>query len=167
MRGMLLTCISVGFLLAESWPARSDNIPTLNVMPLCRGIISQGDSPLQAGDRSVTLDECLKAEQVDRDTIQKEWSTFSASDKTHCTAEATMGGEVELYRSPNLPRNGARRKANETAISNRYKRQGKANELNRRGASTKQGDGRRTRRNISTRISTQTASGSPAPTATL
>jgi hypothetical protein len=93
MRGMLLTCISVGFLLAESWPARSDNIPTLNVMPLCRGIISQGDSPLQAGDRSVTLDECLKAEQVDRDTIQKEWSTFSASDKTHCTAEATMGGE--------------------------------------------------------------------------
>jgi hypothetical protein len=93
MRGLLMKCVATSFLLAAAWPARSDDVPTLNVQPLCRGIISQGDSPLQAGDRSVTLDECMKAEQVDRETIQKEWSTFSPSDKTHCTAEATMGGE--------------------------------------------------------------------------
>jgi hypothetical protein len=41
----------------------------------------------------VSLDECLKAEKVDRKTMIKEWSQFSASDRKHCIAEATMGGE--------------------------------------------------------------------------
>ena len=72
-------------------PARSDEYPTLDVKPLCRGITNQ--SSLQEGLRSVTFDECLKAEQADRETMIKEWSTFSADDKRHCIAEATMGGE--------------------------------------------------------------------------
>jgi hypothetical protein len=67
--------------------------PVLNVLPLCRGITSQGAAPLQAGDRSVTLKQCLDAEQADRETMKSEWSTFSAPDKKHCIAEATMGGE--------------------------------------------------------------------------
>jgi hypothetical protein len=74
-------------------PARSDELPVLNVQPLCRGIISQDAAPLQAGARSVTIDECLKAEQADRDTMKQEWTTFSATDKKNCVAEATMGGE--------------------------------------------------------------------------
>jgi hypothetical protein len=63
------------------------------VHPLCRGIVNQADAPLQAGDRSVTMEECLKAEQDDRHSIKQEWSTFSAATKMHCIAEATMGGE--------------------------------------------------------------------------
>jgi hypothetical protein len=35
----------------------------------------------------------MKAEQTDRESMIKEWSTFSASDKQHCIAEATMGGD--------------------------------------------------------------------------
>jgi hypothetical protein len=35
----------------------------------------------------------MKAEQEDRQTMIKEWSTFSSSDRQHCIAEATMGGE--------------------------------------------------------------------------
>jgi len=62
-------------------PAQSDELPIRNVLPLFRGIVSQGDSPLQAGERSVTVEECLKAEQDDRDTMKQEWPTFSASDK--------------------------------------------------------------------------------------
>ena len=41
----------------------------------------------------MTLKECLDAEQADRETMKNEWSTFSAADKKHCIAEATMGGE--------------------------------------------------------------------------
>jgi len=41
----------------------------------------------------VTFDQCMKAEQTDRETMIKEWPTFSASDKAHCIAEAQMGGE--------------------------------------------------------------------------
>jgi len=46
-----------------------------------------------SGERSVTLQQCLDAEQQDRETMKQEWSTFSASDRKHCIAEATMGGE--------------------------------------------------------------------------
>jgi hypothetical protein len=71
--------------------ARADEYPTLNVAPLCHGITDQSD--LQAGFRSVSFDECMKAEQVDRETMIKQWSSFSADDKRHCIAEATMGGQ--------------------------------------------------------------------------
>ncbi len=87
--------ITVAIILAalglSASPTRSDQYPTLNVAPVCHGITEQSD--LQAGLRSASFDECLKAEQADRETMIKEWSTFSTSDRTHCIAEATMGGE--------------------------------------------------------------------------
>ena len=92
-RGFLTTCILLFSLMTPILPAQSDELPVLNVLPVCRGITSQGAAPLQAGDRSVTLKQCLDAEQADRETMKSEWSTFSAADKKHCIAEATMGGE--------------------------------------------------------------------------
>jgi len=71
--------------------AAADNIPKLNVAPLCRGITEQ--STLQSGFRTVTFEECMKAERDDRDQMIKEWPTFSADDKRHCIAEVMMGGE--------------------------------------------------------------------------
>ena len=79
------------FVLLAAAPAHADSYPTLNVAPLCHGLTDQ--SELQLGFRSVTFDECMKAEQADRQTIIQEWSTFTANDKQHCVAEATMGGE--------------------------------------------------------------------------
>jgi hypothetical protein len=93
MDRILLTCISIVLLMMPILPARSDEFPVLNVQPLCHGIVSQGDAPLQTGDRAVTMDECLQAERVDRETMIKEWPQFSAADRKNCTAEATMGGE--------------------------------------------------------------------------
>jgi hypothetical protein len=78
-------------LLGGTLEARSDRFPKLNVAPLCHGITDQ--STLQLGFRTVTFDECMKAEQEDRQTMIKEWSTFSSSDRQHCIAEATTGGE--------------------------------------------------------------------------
>jgi hypothetical protein len=72
-------------------PTRSDEYPTLNVAPICHGITNQSD--LQEGLRKVSFDQCLQAEKVDRETMIKEWSTFSADDKRHCIALATTGGE--------------------------------------------------------------------------
>ena len=71
--------------------ARADDVPFLDTAPLCKGIANQ--SSLQEGFRKVSFDECMKAEQQDRDQLSKEWSQFSASDKTHCVTETTMGGE--------------------------------------------------------------------------
>jgi hypothetical protein len=77
--------------VAYAVPAHGDAYPTLDVAPLCRGIVAQSD--LQEGLQSVTFEQCMKDEQDDRNEMIKEWPTFSASDKRHCIAEATMGGE--------------------------------------------------------------------------
>lgn len=91
MRVQLAAVLVLPALLGESLWARSDRFPELNVAPLCHGITDQ--STLQLGFRTVTFDECMKAEQEDRQTMIKEWSTFSSSERQHCVAEATMGGE--------------------------------------------------------------------------
>jgi hypothetical protein len=77
--------------IAYAAPAHGDAYPKLDVAPLCHGIVAQSD--LQEGLQSVTFDQCMKDEQDDRNQMIKEWSTFSADDKRHCIAEATMGGQ--------------------------------------------------------------------------
>jgi hypothetical protein len=93
MHRVLMTCSSAILLTMAIAPAHADEVPVLDVLPLCRGIVSQAAAPLEAGTQSMTVQQCMDAEQVDRDTTKKEWSTFSASDKGHCVAEARMGGE--------------------------------------------------------------------------
>jgi hypothetical protein len=80
-------------ILSLIMPARSDEIPNLDVAQLCRGIVSQAKDPLAGGEPTVTFERCMNAEQVDRKELEKVWSTFSADDKKHCVAESRMGGE--------------------------------------------------------------------------
>jgi hypothetical protein len=54
--------------------ARSDDIPTLDVNPVCRGIASQGE--LEAGLQQTSFQQCVQSEQSVRDEIKKEWSLF-------------------------------------------------------------------------------------------
>jgi hypothetical protein len=91
MRVHLAVVLVLPALLGGSLSARSDRFPKLNVAPLCHAITDK--STLQLGFRNVTFDECMKAEQEDRQTMIKEWSTFSPSERQGCVAEATMGGE--------------------------------------------------------------------------
>ena len=71
--------------------ARSDDIPTLDVNPVCHGIAMQGE--LEVGLQQTSFRQCVQSEQEVREQIKKEWSTFSTADKTHCVALAKTGGE--------------------------------------------------------------------------
>ena len=71
--------------------ARSDDIPTLDVNPVCHGIAMQGE--LEAGLQQTSFQQCVQSEQSVRDEIKKEWSTFTTPDKTSCVALAKTGGE--------------------------------------------------------------------------
>lgn len=82
---ILMNAIGVSTLVA-----RSDGYPTLDVAPLCRGLTSS--SSLLEGLDAGTFDQCMQGQQDDRRTMIEQWSTFSAEDKRHCVAEATMGG---------------------------------------------------------------------------
>src|SRR5215467_6345598 len=62
--------------------ARSDDIPTLDVNPVCHGIAMQGE--LEVGLQQTSFKQCVQSEQSVREDLKKEWSTFSTSDKSHC-----------------------------------------------------------------------------------
>ncbi len=71
--------------------ARSDDIPTLDVNPVCHGIAMQGE--LEAGLQKTSFEQCVQSEQAVRDELKKQWSTFTTADKTHCVSLAKTGGE--------------------------------------------------------------------------
>ena len=71
--------------------ARSDDIPTLDVNPVCHGIAMQGE--LEAGLQMTSFEQCVKSEQDTREQLKNEWSTFTTADKTSCVSLAKTGGE--------------------------------------------------------------------------
>jgi hypothetical protein len=85
--GRALLCVS------STSIALADELPTLNVAPLCQGIADQGADPLQAGDQSVSFSQCMQSEQRDRTTVAKEWSGFSPESQQMCSDEAVAGGD--------------------------------------------------------------------------
>ena len=91
MRGYLVPVISIA-MIVSSPSARSDEIPTLDVRPVCRGIASQAAEPLATGLPS-SFDQCVKSEEEVREQLKREWPTFSAADKQHCVTLAKTGGE--------------------------------------------------------------------------
>jgi hypothetical protein len=91
MRGYFAPAIAIAMIMPAILSARSDDIPTLDVNPVCHGIAMQGE--LEAGLQQVSFEQCVKSEQEVREQIKKEWSTFSTADKSHCVALAKTGGE--------------------------------------------------------------------------
>jgi hypothetical protein len=91
MRSYFAPAIALAMTVSAILSARSDDIPTLDVRPVCRGIASQ--SELEAGLQRTNFEQCVQSEQAVREQLKKEWSTFSTADKSHCVALAKTGGE--------------------------------------------------------------------------
>ena len=71
----------------------SDSVPVLNIQQVCQGIAQQGGVSFHDTDVTDEKKNCLDSEQAVRDQLVKQWSSFSASDKSDCTKESEMGGE--------------------------------------------------------------------------
>jgi len=71
----------------------ADSVPTLDVEQVCQGIAQQGGVTFHDSAVAQEKKDCLDSEKSTRDELAKEWSTFSAADKTACTNEARMGGD--------------------------------------------------------------------------
>jgi hypothetical protein len=91
MRVMPIASIAAMVLLSAIWPARSQNIPNLNVEPVCRGIAQQAANTSETGGPDLTFAACVKNEQAMREKLTGEWSAFSQSERTNCIGEQ-MGG---------------------------------------------------------------------------
>jgi hypothetical protein len=70
-----------------------DRVPDLNVEQVCQGIAQQGGVSFHDPNIAVEKKNCLDSEHAIRDELNKQWSSYSISDKTACTNESTMGGE--------------------------------------------------------------------------
>ena len=71
----------------------ADSVPTFNVEPVCRGIAIQGGTSYRDTTVAKAKQDCLDSERETREQVVKQWPTFSAADRRHCIAEATMGGD--------------------------------------------------------------------------
>jgi hypothetical protein len=71
----------------------ADNVPTLNIEPVCQGIAQQGGSSFHDPAMAKEKQNCLQSEQQVREELVKQWSSFSGADKNACIREATMGGD--------------------------------------------------------------------------
>jgi hypothetical protein len=91
MRSYFAPAIAIAMIMPAILSARSDDIPTLDVNPVCHGIAMQGE--LEAGLQQTSFQQCVQSEQAVREQIKKEWSDFSAADKSHCVSLAKTGGE--------------------------------------------------------------------------
>jgi hypothetical protein len=79
MRSYFVPAIAVAMIMPEILSARSDDIPTLDVRPVCRGIASQ--SGLEVGLQQTNFEGCMNSEQATREQLKQEWSTFTTADK--------------------------------------------------------------------------------------
>jgi hypothetical protein len=74
-------------------PVAADNVPVLDIEPVCRGIAQQGGSSFHDPEVAKQKQNCLESEKQVREELAKQWSSFSATDKNACIKEATMGGD--------------------------------------------------------------------------
>jgi hypothetical protein len=73
--------------------ATGDRVPQLDVEPVCKGIAEQGGVTYRDPAVPQEKKNCIESEQAVREQLVKQWSSFSADDRTHCINETTMGGE--------------------------------------------------------------------------
>jgi hypothetical protein len=74
-------------------PVVADGVPQLNVEQVCEGIAKQGGVTFHDPAIAQEKKNCLESEQAIRDELVKQWSSFTAADKTSCVNESKMGGE--------------------------------------------------------------------------
>jgi hypothetical protein len=90
----LLFNVGIGLPLLLIWTAAlADDVPVLDVQPICRGIAMQAANPTEKGGPDLTFNDCVKSERAVRDELAKTWSTFAAPEKGHCVRLAVLGGE--------------------------------------------------------------------------
>ena len=63
----------------------ADRPPIYNVEPSCRGAVRQG---IPGADINI----CLRKEQDARDQLVKQWTEFTAADKSYCVPLSSLGG---------------------------------------------------------------------------
>ena len=107
MRLLFNVSIGLPLLLISTLVAMADDVPVLDVQPICRGIAMQAANPTEKGGPDLTFNDCIKSERAVRDELTKTWSTFAAPEKGPLRSIGGTGRGTKLYRTDHLPGDGA------------------------------------------------------------
>jgi hypothetical protein len=87
-----VTIASLSALLtASAASAQSQQVPNLDIAPVCRGIAAHPASPGESGGPDLSFKSCLSSELKVRRTLQRQWTHFSAASRAQCIADTTSG----------------------------------------------------------------------------
>jgi hypothetical protein len=91
-RWILQGGVSTAFLLSAVLAAWSQEVPVLDLNPICHGIAHGASGAGERGGPDLAFAQCMKSEQAMRRKLVKQWSGFASASKQNCAAETTMGG---------------------------------------------------------------------------
>jgi hypothetical protein len=91
-RGMSTVSFSSVLLLSGILAAWPDDIPVLDLIPICRGIAQGAVGAGERGGPDLSFARCMRSERAVRKRLVKTWSKYAPSDRQRCVGETTMGG---------------------------------------------------------------------------
>ena len=89
---MLIGGFSTVLLLSGILAAWPEEVPVLDLNPICRGIAQGAAGPGERGGPDLSFARCVRSEQATRKRLVRMWSKYAPGDRQHCVAETTMGG---------------------------------------------------------------------------
>jgi hypothetical protein len=94
--GTFLTTVSAATVFAATIamivPAKAQQLPYLNVDPVCRGIARHASSAGERGDPDLSFRSCVASQLQVRKRLSQHWSGFSATAKANCIGGVNAGG---------------------------------------------------------------------------
>jgi hypothetical protein len=91
MHKLLISAPAAAMLLIATLPARSQEIPKLNVDPVCRGIAQQAATPGEVGGLDLSFRRCVNNEMSMRHRLAGRWATYTRNEKANCIGAETGG----------------------------------------------------------------------------
>jgi hypothetical protein len=89
---MLIGSVSTVLLLSGILAAWPEEVPVLDLNPICRGIAEGAAGAGERGGPDLSFAKCVRSEQAIRKRLVKTWSKYAPDDRQDCMAETTMGG---------------------------------------------------------------------------
>jgi hypothetical protein len=92
LRIMLIGSFSTVLILSGILTAWAQEVPVLNLDPICRGVAQGAGGAGERGGPDLSFARCVRSEHAIRQRLVRTWSSYAPGDRQHCVAETTMGG---------------------------------------------------------------------------
>jgi hypothetical protein len=97
VRRTLMKCTSPVLLLASVLLAHAQDVPVLDIEPVCRGIAQQAATAGERGGPDLGLAQCVKSEQATRERLVKGMVDVRVGRQGQLCWRSEIGSAAELH----------------------------------------------------------------------